>query len=70
MHIRESYDACQDLNEVTLEGDITVPGAPTGDMEDDMEFNTLDEPVKDTIVSICSATTDWSSKTLVFHAKF
>ena len=37
------------LNEVPLEGDITVPGAPAGD-DDDQEFNTLDEPVKDTVV--------------------
>ena len=31
-----------------LEGDITVPGAP--DEDDDQEFNTLDEPVKDTVM--------------------
>ena len=37
------------LNEVSLEGDITVPGAPEAE-DDDQEFNTLDEPVKDTIV--------------------
>ena len=36
----------QDLNEVPLEGEITVPGLNT----DDDEFSTLDEPVKDTIV--------------------
>ena len=35
---------------MALEGDITVPGAPSGE-EDELEFNTLDEPVKDTIVS-------------------
>merc|ERR1719411_2232967 len=31
-----------------LDGDITVPGAP--DEDDDQEFNTLDEPVKDTVM--------------------
>ena len=40
------------LNEVSLEGDlegdITVPGAP----EEDDEPNTIDEPVKETIVSM------------------
>jgi len=36
------------LNEVSLEGDITVPGAPE---EENDELNTLDEPVKDTVVS-------------------
>ncbi len=37
------------MSDASLEGDITVPGAPQE--EDDQEFNTLDEPVKDTIVS-------------------
>ncbi|KAK2170584.1 hypothetical protein LSH36_2g18029 [Paralvinella palmiformis] len=35
------------LNEVSLEGDITVPGAPE---EENDELNTLDEPVKDTVM--------------------
>ncbi|XP_045204146.1 protein YIPF6-like [Mercenaria mercenaria] len=35
-----------DLNDVSLEGDITAPGLKT---EDD-EFSTLDEPVKDTVM--------------------
>ncbi|WAQ99707.1 YIPF6-like protein, partial [Mya arenaria] len=35
-----------DLNEVSLEGDITVPGLQTTDDE----LSTLDEPVKDTIM--------------------
>lgn len=39
----------QDLNDVSLEGDITVPGAP--EPEDD-ELSTLDEPVKDTVVGL------------------
>ncbi|CAH1776454.1 unnamed protein product, partial [Owenia fusiformis] len=38
----------QNMNDVYLEGDITVPGAPTE--EDDQEFNTLDEPVRETIM--------------------
>ena len=38
----------QSLNDVSLEGDITVPGAPE-DTEDTM--STLDEPVRETIVS-------------------
>ena len=37
----------QDLNEVPLEGEITIPGLQT---EED-ELSTLDEPVKDTIVT-------------------
>ncbi|KAL3879306.1 hypothetical protein ACJMK2_031607 [Sinanodonta woodiana] len=36
----------EDLNDVSLEGDITVPGLKT---EED-EISTLDEPVKDTIL--------------------
>ena len=40
------FNVFQDLNEVPLEGEITVPGLNT----DDDEFSTLDEPVKDTIV--------------------
>ena len=32
-----------------LDGDITVPGAPSDD--EDQEFNTLDEKVIDTVVS-------------------
>ena len=47
------------LNEVSLEGDITVPGAP--DEDTDEELNTLDEPVKDTVV----CTKHWFS-TLLF----
>ncbi|ELU08910.1 hypothetical protein CAPTEDRAFT_178326 [Capitella teleta] len=40
-----------DMNEVELEGDISVPGAPSAiENEDDQQFNTLDEPVKDTIM--------------------
>ena len=39
----------QVVHDSSLEGDITVPGAPAED--DDQEFNTLDEPVKDTVVS-------------------
>lgn len=39
----------QGMNEVSLEGDISAPGLKT----DEDEFNTLDEPVKDTIVSQC-----------------
>ncbi len=39
----------QDLNDVSLEGDITVPGLKT---DDEDELSTLDEPVKDTIVII------------------
>ncbi|XP_064608387.1 protein YIPF6-like [Liolophura sinensis] len=35
-----------DLNDVSLEGDITVPGAPE---PEDEELSTLDEPVKDTV---------------------
>jgi len=35
-----------------LEGDITVPGLSTSDGADDQEFNTLDEPVRETVVSI------------------
>ena len=35
-----------------LEGDITVPGLSVSNEEDDQEFNTLDEPVRETIVSI------------------
>ena len=35
------------MNEVSLEGDITVPGLKT---EDDDGFSTLDEPVKETVV--------------------
>ena len=42
------------LNDVSLEGDITVPGAPKAE-DDDEEFNTLDEPVKDTVVSTQNA---------------
>lgn len=37
------------MNDVSLEGDITVPGAPQPD-EDENEFNTLDEPVRETVV--------------------
>ena len=37
------------LSDLSLEGDITVPGAP--DDEDDKRFNTLDEPVSTTVVS-------------------
>jgi hypothetical protein len=40
----------QMLNDVPLEGDITVPGAPPE--KDDQEFSTLDEPVRETIVSL------------------
>ena len=41
------------LTDEGLEGDITVPGAlkPEDDAGEEQEFNTLDEPVKDTIVS-------------------
>lgn len=35
-----------------LEGDITVPGLSTSDGADDQEFNTLDEPVRETVVSV------------------
>jgi len=35
-----------------LEGDITVPGLSASDAADDQQFNTLDEPVRETIVSI------------------
>ncbi|XP_074657865.1 protein YIPF6-like [Tubulanus polymorphus] len=35
------------LNDVSLEGDITVPGAP---QEDEDTLSTLDEPVKDTVL--------------------
>ncbi|KAL4229934.1 Yip1 member 6 [Mactra antiquata] len=35
-----------DLNDVSLEGDITAPGFKA----DDDEFSTLDEPVKDTVM--------------------
>lgn len=34
-----------------LEGDITVPGLSAPGEADDQEFNTLDEPVRETIVS-------------------
>ena len=33
-----------------LEGDISIPGMSGQSDSDDQEFNTLDEPVKDTIV--------------------
>ena len=40
------------MSDLTLEGDITVPGAPE---EDDKEFDTLDEPVSATVVGyVCS----------------
>ena len=39
------------MNDVSLEGDITVPGAPREE-EEETEFNTLDEPVRDTVVSL------------------
>ena len=45
---------CQDelnLNDVPLEGDITVPKSFEGEED---ELSTLDEPVKDTIVMIFS----------------
>jgi hypothetical protein len=36
-----------------LEGDITLPStAAAGDGSGEQEFNTLDEPVKDTIVRL------------------
>jgi len=36
-----------------LEGEITIPtSSTTADGSDDQEFNTLDEPVKDTIVRL------------------
>jgi len=35
-----------------LEGDITVPGLSASDGADDQEFNTLDEPVRETVVSV------------------
>jgi hypothetical protein len=36
-----------------LEGDITLPSTTaTGNGSDEQEFNTLDEPVKDTIVRL------------------
>ena len=38
------------MSDLSLEGDITVPGAP--DDEDDKQFNTLDEPVSTTVVSL------------------
>lgn len=38
------------MDESLLEGEINIPGRST--KENDGEFNTLDEPVKDTIVSI------------------
>ena len=38
------------MKDVSLEGDITVPGAPQPGDDDEAEFNTLDEPVKETIV--------------------
>ena len=40
----------QNLNDVSLEGDITVPGAPA-EPDEEEEFSTLDEPVRETIVS-------------------
>lgn len=39
------------MNDVPLEGDITVPGLKT--QYEDQEISTLDEPVKETIVSKC-----------------
>lgn len=39
----------KDLNEVPLEGDITVPGTST---EEEDGLSTLDEPVRETIVSM------------------
>ncbi len=38
------------LNEVSLEGDILVPGAPM-ERDEEEEFNTLDEPIRETVVS-------------------
>lgn len=38
----------QDLNEVSLEGDISEPG---GNAEEEDGFSTLDEPVRETVVS-------------------
>lgn len=38
---------------MSLEGEITAPGLSNED--DDQEFNTLDEPVKETIVSTCKS---------------
>ena len=37
-------------SDLSLEGDITVPGAPEDD--EDRPFNTLDEPVSVTVVCI------------------
>ncbi len=36
------------MSDLSLEGDIAVPGAPA---EEDDRFNTLDEPVSATVVS-------------------
>ncbi|XP_013407334.1 protein YIPF6 isoform X2 [Lingula anatina] len=39
------------LNDVSLEGDITVPGAPgQGEDEDEEQPSTLDEPVRETVM--------------------
>lgn len=40
----------QGMNDVPLEGEILSPSAATDG--DDQEFNTLDEPVRETIVSV------------------
>ncbi|XP_064637461.1 protein YIPF6-like [Lineus longissimus] len=42
------FEREQMLNDVPLEGDITVPGAPPE--KEDQEFSTLDEPVRETIM--------------------
>ena len=38
----------------SLEGDITVPGAPDDSSGGEDYFNTLDEPVRVTVVSFCN----------------
>lgn len=37
-----------------VEGEMNVPGSRSGGSGDAMEFNTLDEPIKETFVSIKS----------------
>ena len=50
MNTDECASMFQGMNDVPLEGEILSPGAETDG--DDQEFNTLDEPVRETIVSV------------------